>query len=414
MKYGLIGKKLGHSFSKEIHELLADYKYALWEISEEKLAEFLARADFTAINVTMPYKQAVIPFLAEISPEAKAIGAVNTVVNRGGKLYGYNTDFYGITAAFAKMGITDLRGKKALVLGTGGTSLTARAALLALGAKTVFRVSRDPKDRDTITYEKAVSRHADADLIFNATPVGMYPRVEESPISLSPFFRLSFVFDAIYNPRRTRLLAEAEERGIPFTDGLYMLVAQAYRASELFLDTTLDEARLDRAYERVARNKQNVVLIGMPSSGKSTVGRALAEATGRPFVDLDEEIVRMAGKEITAIFAEEGEAAFRDMESEVLRRYAAGSGQIIATGGGAVLQEQNVKALRQNGLLCFLDRPLSELTPTADRPTASDRAAMEKRYAERLPIYRAVADRAFAVGKDFSFTVNAILKELCL
>ena len=414
MKYGLIGKKLGHSFSKEVHALLADYEYDLLELpSEEEVGAFLQKGDFCAINVTIPYKQTVIPYLAEISEEARAIGAVNTVVNKGGKLYGYNTDFYGMTAALARMGFRDFSGKHALILGTGGTSLTSRAVLRALGAASVHTVSRTPKG-DAISYEEALAHHTDADVIFNTTPVGMFPNTEGSPISIDAFPRLSCVFDAVYNPLSTVLVSEAKTRGIPASCGLFMLVAQGFRAVELFLDTTLSPSLLEEAYGRILRDKQNVVLIGMPSSGKSTIGRALAEKTGRPFIDLDEEIVKMAGRDIPTIFREAGEKAFRDIESEAVSIASQKTGAVIATGGGAVLREENVKRLKRNGILCFLDRPLEALTPTSDRPTASDRAAMEARYRERLPIYRAAADKTFPVGDDFGDTLSLIRKELLL
>ena len=247
-----------------------------------------------------------------------------------------------------------------------------------------------------------------------ATPVGMFPAITGCPVDLARFPNLACVFDAVYNPLRTTLVSKARERGIAAGGGLYMLVAQAFRAVELFLDTTLRAALLDEAYTKIERQKENIVLIGMPSSGKSTIGRALAKKTGRPLCDLDAEIVKMAGCDIPTIFRERGESAFRDLESEAVLAASQKSGVIIATGGGAVLREENVMRLKQNGTLCFLDRPLEALTPTADRPTASDRAAIEARYRERFPIYRRVCDRTFPVGENFSLTVNAILEELSL
>ena len=414
MKYGLIGKKLGHSFSKEIHAHLADYEYDLLELpDEDAVAAFLQKGEFCAINVTIPYKQTVIPYLDEISPEARAIGAVNTVVNRGGRLYGYNTDFYGMKAALARIGATDLSGKLALVLGTGGTSRTARAVLADLGAQSILTVSRTAKE-GAITYGEAAHAYSQADIIVNTTPIGMFPNTEDTPISLAPFHNLSFVFDAVYNPLSSRLVLEARKRGIAATGGLYMLASQAYRASELFLDKTLDPALLDAAYTRVLSAKQSIVLIGMPSSGKTTVGRALADATGRTFLDLDEEIVKSAGRSIPTIFREEGEGAFRDRESEEVRKASQISGAVIATGGGAVLREENVMHLKQNGVLVFLDRPLEALTPTSDRPTASDRSAIEARYRERLPIYRAAQDITVRVEGDVKTVVSNIRKELSL
>ncbi len=414
MKYGLIGKKLGHSFSKEIHAHLADYEYSLLELpTEDDVAAFLKAGDFSAINVTIPYKQTVIPFLDEIAPEARAIGAVNTVVNRDGRLYGYNTDFYGMKVALARIGATSLSGKHALVLGTGGTSHTACAVLAALGASSVHTVSRTPRD-GAISYEEAMREHRDADVLINTTPVGMFPNTDDSPISLDAFSRLSYVFDAVYNPLSSRLVSEARARGISASGGLYMLAAQAYRACELFLDTTLSPDLLETAYLRVLNAKQSIVLIGMPSSGKTTVGRALSKATRRPFIDLDEEIVKAAGRDIPAIFRDEGEEAFRDKESEAVRLASQKTGVIIATGGGAVLRPQNIARLKQNGVLVFLDRALEDLTPTGDRPTASSRAAIEARYRERLPIYLAAKDIAVKVKNDPDEVVSNIRKELSL
>ena len=414
MQYGLIGKKLGHSFSKEIHAHLADYEYSLLELPDESaVADFFKARDFSAVNVTIPYKQTVIPLLDEISEEARAIGAVNTVVCRDGRLFGYNTDFYGMKAALSRLGVTDLSGKCALVLGTGGTSRTARAVLRALGATSVYTVSRTKGD-GAISYEEAVRDYKNADILINTTPVGMFPDADATPISLDGFSELSCVFDAVYNPLSSRLVSEARARGIAASGGLYMLAAQAFYAAELFLGASLSPTLLDGAYQSVFGAKQNVVLIGMPSSGKTTVGRALAKALGRPFIDLDEEIVRTVGKDIPSIFREEGEHAFRDAESKVIASLSQTTGAVIATGGGAILREENVLRLKQNGVLVFLDRPLDELTPTGDRPTASSRAAIEARYRERLPIYLAAKDITVKVENGPDEVVSHIRKELSL
>ena len=414
MEYGCIGEHLSHSFSKEIHAHIAPYSYELREVAREELAAFMTRRDFRAVNVTIPYKQDVIPYLYEISPEAKAIGAVNTVVNRDGRLYGYNTDFYGILAALSRMGFDSLAGKKVLVLGTGGTSRTACAVAEHLSAKSVYRVSRTGKD-GALTYAEAMAHRADTALIFNATPSGMYPDPDGIPISLDGFEALEGVFDAVYNPLRTRLVTEARARGVRAECGLYMLVAQAFRAAEIFLDTPLDPSLLDSTYETVRASKENVILIGMPSSGKSTVGRALAEKLDRPFFDSDTEIEKKTGKTPAVLFAERGEDTFREIESEVIASLAAKTACVIATGGGAVLREENVRRLKQNGRLVFLDRPLSDLTPTADRPTASSREAIEARYHERYGIYTAVSDLTVTRPKgDVEKTAEDIRKELSL
>lgn len=414
MEYGCIGEHLSHSFSKEIHSHLASYSYELCEVAREDLDAFMTRRDFRAINVTIPYKQDVIPYLYEISPEAKAIGAVNTIVNRDGRLYGYNTDFYGIVAALRRLGFESLAGKKVLVLGTGGTSRTACAVAEHLSAKSVYRVSRSGKD-GALTYEEAKARHSDAAFLFNATPAGMYPDPDGIPLSLDGFDSLEGVFDAVYNPLRTRLVTEARARGVRAECGLYMLVAQAFRAVEIFLDTPLDPSLLDSTYEKVSASKENVILIGMPSSGKSTVGGALAKMLHRPFFDSDTEIEKKTGKTPSAIFAEQGEDAFREIESEVIASLAAKTACVIATGGGAILREENVRRLKQNGKLVFLDRPLCDLVPTADRPTASSREAIEARYHERYGIYTAVSDLTVARPKgDVEATAEEIRKELSL
>ena len=391
MKYGLIAEHLGHSFSKEIHSMLADYDYELCELSPDALDRFMTSREFSAINVTIPYKQAVIPYLDFVSEQARQIGAVNTIVNKGGELYGYNTDFFGMTELIKRAGII-VEGKKVLILGTGGTSRTANAVVRSLGAAEVITVSRRGGDC-AVTYDEAYEKHTDADVMINTTPVGMFPKIDETPIDISKFPKLSGVADAVYNPIRTRLVTDAKARGIAAEGGLYMLVSQAVKACEIFLDKKLPSDSIDKVYAKIDSDKENIVLIGMPSCGKSTIGKLIAEKTGRYFYDLDDEIVDLIGKQISDIFETEGEAAFRDIESKVLsEKLSALSGVVIATGGGAILREENVRGLRLNGRLYFLNRPLNQLLPTPDRPTASSREAIEKRYAERLPIYKKVAD----------------------
>ena len=390
MLYGLIGERLGHSYSCEIHEQIADYQYELREIRREDLPEFFAKREFLGINVTIPYKEAVMPLLDEISDTAKAVGAVNTVVNRGGRLSGYNTDLAGMTAMLRKAGI-DPAGKKALILGTGGTSKTARAVLKQLGAADVTLVSRSGKEGG-VTYDEAAVICADTEIIINTTPVGMYPNIGAKPIDISLFPKLCGVADAIYNPLRSELISDAAERGIPCTGGLYMLAAQAVYARALFLGEQADEALIEKAYLGTKRQKQNTVLIGMPSCGKSSVGRLLAESEGKEFIDTDTLIAERAGKSIPEIFAAVGEKGFRALESQVIADVAARSGCVIATGGGAVLSSANVRALKQNGVLVFLDRSPKLLCGTADRPLSQDSEAMARLYEQRYPIYTAAAD----------------------
>jgi shikimate dehydrogenase len=353
MQYGCIGEHLGHSFSAEIHALLADYKYEICEVARDSLDDFMRRRDFCGINVTIPYKQAVIPYLYYVDESAKAIGAVNTVVNRDGRLYGYNTDVYGMTALINRIGI-DMQGKKVAVLGTGGTSKTARAVSSALGAREIIRVSRQAGD-GLISYDELYRSHTDVEVIINTTPCGMYPYADggadrvATPVDVSRFPALCGVVDAVYNPLRTNLILDARDRGIPSEGGLYMLVAQAVRASEIFLDTVYPDDVCESVYGRILKSKENVVLCGMPSSGKSTVGRLLSERLSRSFVDTDEVIVDVEKCQITDIFRERGEKAFRDIESEAVRAVSEKSGDVIATGGGAILRDENVRRLKRNG-----------------------------------------------------------------
>lgn len=410
MKYGLIGEKLGHSFSREIHEKLGRYEYALREIRKEELGAFLQARDFRGINVTIPYKSAVIPYLDDLSDLAKAVGAVNTVVNRDGKLSGDNTDVWGLIALIRRL-TPDLAGKKVLILGTGGTSLAALAAARELRAAKAVRVSRTGRD-GALTYEEAYRAGTDADFLINTTPVGMFPHAGESPIDLSRLPRLSGVVDAIYNPLATRLLLDAREMGIPAENGLYMLVAQAMRSAELFTGEPVGDGETERIYRELLAEKRNVVLIGMPGSGKSTVGAPLAKKLGLPFRDTDREIVARAGKPIPAIFRDEGETAFRDLETAVIADLSREGGSVIATGGGAILRRENLDALRQNGALVLLDRPLGDLLPTSDRPLANDLEKIRALHTKRDPLYRRAADLIVPVRGTPEQVANEIWEKL--
>ena len=410
MEYGLIGEKLPHSFSKEIHEKLAGYDYQLKELTPAQLPAFLEKRDFKGINVTIPYKQAVIPYLDELDPKAAAIGAVNTIVNRDGKLYGYNTDYDGMVALIRHAGLS-LEGKTVLILGTGGTSKTAMAVAKDLGAASVQRVSRTGRE-GAISYEEA--QRLPVQILINTTPSGMYPNPDGQPMDLSRFGWLEGVLDAVYNPLRTRLVLQARDNGARAQSGLYMLVAQAAAASELFLGESLPQGTLGRVYRTIHGEKQNIVLTGMPGSGKSTVGRILAREMGREFVDTDTEVIRLAKKPIADIFAQRGESGFRELESQVIEQLSQRTGLVIATGGGAILRAENVRRLRQNGRIYFLDRPLEDIKPSDDRPLSRDREALEKRYAERYPRYVAAADTGIPVRGDADSVAQAIREEFLI
>lgn len=409
MEYGCIGEKLTHSFSKEIHALLFDYDYKIKEIAKDELHDFMTKRDFKAINVTIPYKQDVIPYLDWISDTAKTIGAVNTIVNREGKLYGYNTDISGMTALIKLNGI-ETRGKLVLVLGSGGTSKTAVAVAKNLGARQVVRVSRTAKE-DCITYADMYERFSNAEVIINTTPCGMYPNIIGEPVDIDAFKNCEAVVDAIYNPLRSNLVIKAKSKGINATGGLYMLVAQAAVAAELFIDASVSEEKIYDVYKKIVATKRNIVLTGMPSCGKSTIGKRLADELGMRFVDTDEEIVKLAGKPISQIFKDLGESSFRDMETEAITTVSAKQNQVIATGGGAILREQNVTQLKGNGTIYFIDRPLEMLITTDDRPLSSNRDDLIKRYNERYNIYCNTADKKIANDSDISAVVNAIKEE---
>lgn len=405
MKYGLIGEKLGHSFSKPIHEKIADYSYEIKEIKPSDLDAFMKEKDFNCINVTIPYKSAVIPYLDFVSETAKRIGAVNTIVNREGKLYGYNTDFGGLKGLIERHDF-DLKNKKVLILGTGGTSKTANAVCESLGAKEIVFVSR----KGEVNYENVYSLHADAAYIINTTPCGMYPDNFSSPIEFSAFNSLEGVADAVYNPLKTRFCLEVERKGAKSCNGLYMLVFQAVLACELFTGEELEKEKFaEEIYLEILKEKRNIVLIGMPGSGKSTIGKALATATGKEFIDTDEMITEKHGV-ISEIFKEKGEEYFRNIEAEAVKEASMLSGRIIATGGGAILRKENVDALKQNGIIIFLNRPLEDIIPTSDRPLSSDIEALKKRFEERYDKYLSSADAEIVVDGAVENSVSKIME----
>ena len=404
MEYGLLGERLGHSFSPQIHRDLAGYDYQLLPTPPEAVEDLFARRAFQGLNVTIPYKRTVMPLCDEIDPRAAAIGAVNTVVNQNGRLTGYNTDIDGFLYMARRAGV-DMAGKKVVILGSGGTSRTARAAAGELGAREIVTVSRHGEDN----YQN-LSRHADAQVLVNTTPVGMYPNWGQSPVSLESFPALEGVLDVVYNPLRTALLLQAEERGLPCSCGLPMLVAQAKRAAELFTGRNIDDSRTEAVLHGLREQLTSIVLIGMPGCGKTTVGRALAGKLGRTFVDLDEEIVRRAGTSIPEIFAREGEAGFRERESALVREFGERTGLVVSTGGGVVTRRENYIPLKQNGLLLHLRRDPAAL-PTDGRPL-SQATAPEELWRRRAPLYAAFADGEIDNNGTLAGTLEQIEKEM--
>ena len=408
MEYGLIGEKLGHSFSKDIHNLIGNYDYILKEIPKDELTAFMTKKDFKGINVTIPYKQDVIPFLDYIDPKAEEIGAVNTIVNKNGKLYGYNTDFFGLKNLILANSI-ELKDKKVLILGTGGTSKTALAVARDLGAKEIYKVSRT-KSETTISYEEACEKHYDAEIILNTTPVGMFPKNEASPIDISAFKNLQGAIDAIYNPLRTNFILSAKNKAIKASGGLYMLVIQAVVASEFFFDTKYPESLGNSIFKKILSSKENIVFAGMPGCGKSTIGAEIAKALNREFIDSDAYIWKTTGLKPDQIIREKGVDAFRDIESECIKETSSKQNCVISTGGGAILREKNVKFLKQNGIIIFIDRKIENIKPTDDRPLSNNQEKLKTLYKERYPIYKACADFTVENNKDINSVKNEILK----
>ena len=402
---GLIGEKLGHSFSPAIHGKLADYEYKLYELSPEQVGPFLEAKAYDGLNVTIPYKKTVIPYCDELTDAARSIGSVNTIVKRpDGTLLGHNTDYDGFMWLLKNAG-AQVKGKKAVVLGTGGASVTVQAALRTLGASPVVVVSRSGEDN----YEN-ISRHSDAKILVNATPVGMYPKTGVSPVDLDTFTALEGVFDVVYNPAKTQLLLEAEKRGIPCANGLGMLVAQAKAACERFTGKPIDDEKVYTIKAEMERNTRNLMLIGMPGSGKSTVGAALAESLGRKLVDVDERIVELAGCSIPEIFEKEGEEGFRRIEHQALCQVSKESGLVIATGGGVVTRPENMDPMRQNSLIVWLLRDTA-LLPRDGRPLSQTNSLTEM-FKVREPLYRAAADCVADNNGSLEDTVKQILEAM--
>ncbi len=403
LKCGLLGEKLGHSYSPQIHSMLADYEYKLFEKSPEELEDFLKSGEFDGLNVTIPYKKSVMPYCAELSPTAAQIGSVNTIVRRSdGSLYGDNTDAFGFENLIVHNGI-EVKGKKALVLGTGGASVTAQAVLKNLGASEVVVISRKGEDN----YEN-IAKHADAEIIANTTPVGMYPNNGKAAVDLTQFPKLSGVLDVVYNPSRTALLLQAEKLCIPCAGGLYMLVSQAKRSCELFTGKSIPDSEIDRIERVLSHQMQNIVIIGMPGSGKTAVSTMLAERLGRKIFDTDTIVSEKAGVTIPEIFAAQGEAGFRKLETEATAEVSKLSGNIISTGGGVVTVADNYELLHQNGVIVWIERDTNKLA--RDGRPISLSSDLNELYAARLPLYERFADIKADNNGDINDTVNAIME----
>lgn len=399
MKYALIGKTLKHSYSKIIHEAMGEYKYDLVELEENQVEDFVKNCPYGGFNVTIPYKQTVMPFCDYISPQAMSIGSINTILKKDGKIMGYNTDYDGFLALSNMAGI-DFKGKKVAILGSGGTYLTAKAVVTDCGAKEIVSVGT----KKEFNYGNK-KKWNDCEIIINATPVGMFPHNGESLISLDDFPNCCGVIDVIYNPQKTRLVFEAEKKNIPAIGGLYMLVYQAKRAFEIFLgkDFPLDETI--KIYNNLFKSMTNIILIGMPGCGKSTLGKKIASQLGREFIDTDEEIVKKAKMSIPEIFEKFGEEHFRKIESEVALQCGSLSGKVISTGGGIVTKDENLYSLWQNGTVYHIKRDVSKLS-IKGRPLSTNRERLILMEKERKPLYEKFSHKTIDNNrniKDFIF-----------
>lgn len=402
MKYGLIGEHLSHSFSKQIHERLADYHYDLCPLSKEEFPIFMEQKDFQGINVTIPYKIDVLPYLDVIDDKAKRIGSVNTIVQRDGQLYGYNTDYDGF-AYLLKQHNVKLQGEKVLIIGDGGAAKAIQRVVEDANAESMIKVRRS-KSKEALSYEEVYAKHTDCTVIINTSPSGMYPHDEECPLDLTLFPRLTYVVDVIYHPLRTTLCINANQLGIPSIGGLEMLIAQAKVAVEHFQGNFLPDSCINDIYQDMMKEMTSIVLIGMPSCGKSTLGKNIALRLQKEFYDVDIEIEKKAQKSIKEIFADEGEQAFRDMETSVIQELSSKKNCVIATGGGSILRKENVTALKRNGVICYIQREQNELLVDDARPLSTSEDAIAIMYQQRKPLYEA--------AKDFTITNNRSLEEV--
>ncbi|MDR1774517.1 MAG: shikimate dehydrogenase [Clostridioides sp.] len=419
MIYGLIGEKLGHSFSKEIHEKIADYTYKLIPVSKDLFDDFMKEKNFTAINVTIPYKEKVIPYLGYIDDKAKKIGAVNTIVKKEGKLFGYNTDYYGFKYMLEKNKI-DPKDKKILILGKGGASKACIEVVKDMGSKEIqivyYRVISEniktisKEGPQIISYENCYKNHSDAQIIINTTPVGMYPNTEDSPVDLSKFNNLEAVVDVIYNPLRTKFLIDGIDKGVICVGGLEMLIAQAKFAVEIFLNKKIRNDIIQEIHDSLMKERRNIVLIGMSGCGKSTIGKLLAQILKKEFVDVDEEIVKEINMSIEEFFSKKDEIEFRKIERNIIQNLSKMNGLIISTGGGVVKNKENIIDLKKNGKIIWIKRDVSLLESGNGRPLAPDFEATKNLYKERLPLYEKSSEIIVENNESIENTLEKLIK----
>ena len=410
MDYGLIGRHLTHSFSKSIHERVESYNYLLKELEPEEIQSFMMRKNFKAINVTIPYKEEVIKYLDYKSPEVDALNACNTIVRKDSKLYGYNTDIYGLKSSIINANF-NFKDKVVLILGTGGASKATLYVSKELNAKEVILVSRTKGD-GYITYDDISDYYDKANFIINATPVGMYPNNYDKPIVLYPFNSLEGVIDLVYNPLKTKLIEEAESLGIKSINGMYMLVSQALYSIDLFMDTTIDKSITQDLVNELIKEKRNIVLIGMPTSGKTTIGLSLSRRLHMAHVDTDQLIMKRIKMPIKRFFKIYGEDKFREIESEVIKEVSKLNSRVISTGGGTILKDENMINLKMNSIIIFIDRDKDNLFISSSRPLTSTRDDVDKLYDERISLYRKYADITITNNGEYKDALIKIMEAL--
>lgn len=405
--YKLLGKNVSHSYSQEVHNSLG-YDYKILDLSLSEFREIMEERSFVGVNITMPYKQEALKYLDYIDPAAKKLNVVNTVVHKDNKLYGYNTDYFGLKYLI-KFNEIEIKDRNVVILGSGATSKTVKALCQDLGAKNITKVSQSNSNH--LTYDD-LSSVLNYQVLINTTPKEMYPNTEEKIIDLKQFNKLEAVVDVIYNPLKTNLILQAKDLNIKAVGGLEMLVGQAVESSSLFFNKKYPKDTINKVYKKLLLEKSNIVLVGMPTSGKSTIGKALAKSLNKKFIDVDKEIVKKAGNSIKEIFKEKGEVYFRTVESQVIESLSRESNLVIATGGGSVLDQKNVKRLKRNGYLIFIDRPLNLLIAADDRPLSANRINLKNLYQERYNIYKTVSDVTVINDKDLDFVLKKVLEAI--